>query len=184
MLCIAGRSMRRPTAHSQILSLPGLTRQSIPLGESYSCEDRWMPGSSPGMTSVIVSPSSFANTASRSRRMFCARLILNFPPSPIRGRRECRAPDAPAALRAKVRVARTQVVTVTPESPGIPRAMVYGLFRALPGDRALLPPSFRGNNPANLSASVGALGPHDFAVRFKHARLTRHQRPPQPASRP
>ena len=102
----------------------------------------------------------------------------------IRGRRECRAPDAPAVLRAKVGVARTQVVTVTPESPGIPRAMVYGLFRALPGDRALLPPSFRGNNPANLSASVGALGPHDFAVRFKHARLTRHQRPPQPASRP
>src|ERR1700726_844683 len=60
----------------------------------------------------------------------------------IRGRRECRAPDAPAALRAKVRVARTQVDTVTPESPGIPRAMVYGLFRALPGDRALLPRSF------------------------------------------
>jgi hypothetical protein len=44
-------------------------------------------------------------------------------------------------LRAKVRVARTQVITVTPETPGIPRAMVYGLFRALPGDRALLPPS-------------------------------------------
>ena len=90
----------------------------------------------------------------------------------IRGRRECRAPDAPAVLRAKMRVARTQVVTVTPETPGIPRAMVYGLFRALPGDRALLPPSFRRNNPAHLNASVGAPGPHDFAVRFKRARLT------------
>src|ERR1700682_4622005 len=33
------------------------------------------------------------------------------------------------------------VATVTPETPGIPRAMVYGLLRALPGDRALLPPS-------------------------------------------
>ena len=33
------------------------------------------------------------------------------------------------------------VTTVTPESPGIPRAMVYGFLRALPGDRALLPPS-------------------------------------------
>jgi hypothetical protein len=33
------------------------------------------------------------------------------------------------------------VTTVTPETPSIPRAMVYGLFRALPGDRALLPPS-------------------------------------------
>ena len=101
-----------------------------------------------------------------------------------RGRGECRAPDAPAALRAKLRVARTQVVTVTPESPGIPRAMVYGLFRALPGDRALLPPSFRRANPANLNTSVGVSGPHDFAVRIRRIRLVRHQRPPQPASRP
>jgi hypothetical protein len=26
------------------------------------------------------------------------------------------------------------VTTVTPETPGIPRAMVYGLYRALPGE--------------------------------------------------
>src|SRR5580704_12118039 len=38
----------------------------------------------------------FADTASHSRRMFCARVGLLVPPSPIRGRRECRAPDAPA----------------------------------------------------------------------------------------
>ena len=43
---------------------------------------------------------SFANTPSRSRRRF---LTLNFPPSLNRGRRECRAPDAPAVLRAKVK---------------------------------------------------------------------------------
>jgi hypothetical protein len=73
----------------------------------------------------------------------------------IRGRRECRAPDAPAVLRAKVRVARTQVITVTPESPGIPRAMVYGLFRALPGDRALLPPSFREITSRTLTPASG-----------------------------
>src|SRR5580693_5112827 len=30
---------------------------------------------------------------------------------------------------------------VTPESPGIPHAMVYGLLRDLPGARALWPPS-------------------------------------------
>src|ERR1700730_2644517 len=55
----------------------------------------------------------------------------------------------------KLRVARTQVVTVTPESPGIPRAMVYGLFRALPGDRALLPPSFREITPRTLTPASG-----------------------------
>src|SRR5712671_5910119 len=53
----------------------------------------------------------------------------------------------------------------------------YGLCRALPGDRALLPPSLRGyrfviarlgrQNSAKLDASVGASGPHDFAVREK-----------------
>jgi hypothetical protein len=36
----------------------------------------------------------------------------------------------------------------------------------------------------DLSASVGAPGPHDFAVRFRRIRLARHQRPPHPASRP
>ncbi len=65
--------------------------------------------------------------------------------------------------------------TGTPESPGIPaRNGFNSLYRALPGDRALLPPS-----PADLfclspvgptqlrelDASVGASGPHDFAVR-------------------
>jgi hypothetical protein len=47
----------------------------------------------------------------------------------------------PIAACAMVAVERTRVGQVTPESPGIPRAMVYGLFRALPGDRAFLPPS-------------------------------------------
>src|ERR1700722_6262739 len=51
---------------------------------------------------------------------------------------------------------------VTPESPGIPHAMVYGLYRALPGAPGLLAtvacaPSRR------LDTSVGVSGPHDFA---------------------
>jgi len=49
--------------------------------------------------------------------------------------------SASAASRAKKK--HTSVVTtVTPVSPGIPRANGFnGLFRALPGDRAFLPPS-------------------------------------------
>jgi hypothetical protein len=57
-----------------------------------------------------------------------------------------------------------------------------GLFRALPGDRALLPPSLRGNRSAKLDASVGAPGPHGFAVRNGAARLASLSRPPHPAS--
>jgi hypothetical protein len=39
-----------------------------------------------------------------------------------------------------------------------------GLFRALPGDRAFLPPS-SAEKSRQLDASVGASGPHGFAVR-------------------
>src|SRR5258707_9379127 len=76
-------------------------------------------------------------------------------------------------------VESTRVFTTgPPESPGIPaRNGFNGLLRALPGDRALLPPSLADTacqNPVGptclhkLDASVGASGPHDFAVREQH----------------
>jgi hypothetical protein len=60
--------------------------------------------------------------------------------------------------------------------PAFPARMVYGLLRALLGDRAFLPPSPSGLTihlkpgragciSARLDASIGAPGPHDFAVR-------------------
>jgi hypothetical protein len=102
-------------------------------------------------------------------------LCKNLVPPLDRGRGERRMPVAPAASCALVVVESTRVTTSTPESPGVPaRNGFNGLCRALPGDRALLPPS-----PADMSclspvgptqlreldASVGASGPHDFAVR-------------------
>ena len=72
--------------------------------------------------------------------------------------------NAPAASRASKK--HTSVVTtVIPERPGISREWFYGFLRALPGDRAFLPPSSRGKNSARLDTSVGVSGPHDFAVR-------------------
>src|ERR1700676_4692338 len=54
-------------------------------------------------------------------------------------------PAAPAASCAIVVIERTRVTTSTPESPGIPaRNGFNGFLRALPGDRAVLPPSSRG----------------------------------------
>src|SRR6267142_4328974 len=62
--------------------------------------------------------------------------------SPLRGRGERRMPLAPAASCALVVVESTRVTTSTPESPGVPaRNGFNGFLRALPGDRALLPPS-------------------------------------------
>ena len=90
------------------------------------------------------------------------------------------------SLACKIKFKHTSVVTtVTPDSPGIPRAMVYGLYRALPGDRAFLPPSPRGVASTKLDASVGASGPHDFAVRGSKsfvADIARVHRIPHPTS--
>src|SRR5882672_5791094 len=59
-----------------------------------------------------------------------------------RGRGERRVPVAPAASCALVVVESTRVTTSTPESPDVPaRNGFNGFLRALPGDRARLPPS-------------------------------------------
>ena len=55
-------------------------------------------------------------------------------PSKIRGRRECRAPAAPAALCAKTRSTQAKSLQVQHGQPGIPRASGFnGFLRALPG---------------------------------------------------
>jgi len=61
---------------------------------------------------------------------------------PLEGVRECRVPAAPIAPRAKLVVHTSVATTGPPGSPGIPARNGFNdLFRALPGDRALLPPS-------------------------------------------
>jgi hypothetical protein len=90
-----------------------------------------------------------------SPRVF-ARVLLWLLAVPFkRGRREYRRSLRPQPRVRKVKKHTSMVTTVTPESPGIPRAMVYGLFRVLPGDRAFLP----------LPQTRQLAGPHDFAVR-------------------
>src|SRR5450755_3207364 len=108
-------------------------------------------------------------------------VCIKFPPSPNRGRREAGRPMRPIAACAIIVVERTRVSQVTPESPGTPRAMVYGLSRALPGDRALLPPS-----PARLGANLTpASGRQDHtflpsaSARFVKACIRVHRSPPR-----
>jgi hypothetical protein len=63
-----------------------------------------------------------------------------------------------------------------------PHAMVYGLYRALLGDRAFLSPSLAKVAFHKLDAGVEASGPHDFAVRFSTVRyrhLHVHRIPPR-----
>src|SRR5450432_3509042 len=83
------------------------------------------------------------------------------------------------AACAIIAVERTRVSQVTPESPGTPHAMVYSLWRALPGERLFchrrLAPLL-----ARLDTSTAMSGPHAFAVRFKRPRQERHPRPSHP----
>jgi hypothetical protein len=63
------------------------------------------------------------------------------------------AQQAPAASHANKK--RTSVVaTGSPKQSDLPCAMVYGLFRALPGDRAFLPPSLA-DRSASLTPASG-----------------------------
>src|SRR6202040_3331967 len=112
-----------------------------------------------------------SNAVSRSRRMFRARYSFISRPLQSKGAGNAGRPMRPIAACAMVMVERTRVSQVTPESPGTPRAMVYGLFRALPGEPGFLatvtPEKLASQE---LDASVGASGPHDFAVRLSAVR--------------
>src|ERR1700737_3959887 len=61
--------------------------------------------------------------------------------------------------------------------------MVYGLYRALPGEPGFLatvaPEKLASQE---LDTSIGVSGPHDFAVRLSAVRQWHRPRPPHPAS--
>jgi hypothetical protein len=83
----------------------------------------------------------FTATASRSHAIR-ASFTGYVPPSNIRGRRECRALDAPAALCAMVeRAHKRSHHGHTGNARHSPRNGFNGFLRALLGDRACLPPS-------------------------------------------
>jgi hypothetical protein len=124
-------------------------------------------------------------TPSRSRGAFAPGSCKTVP-LVDRGRRECRALDAPAASCAKGNKHTSIVTTVTPGSPGIPRANGFnGLFRTLPGDRAFLSPSLAEGHFRQLDSGVEESGPHGFTVRDQRSRLVRHRvhRIPRPTCR-
>src|ERR1035437_5139205 len=87
----------------------------------------------------------------------CARALRRLPPSEkTRGRRESRVRAAPAVSCAAMHKKTHTSIQVQRRQSGFPCAVVYGLFRALPGDRAFLPPSSpRSLLPRNLTPASG-----------------------------
>jgi hypothetical protein len=76
-------------------------------------------------------------------------------PPENRGRRECRALDAPAALRAKVESTQASHHGHTGNTRHSLRNGFNGFLRALPGDRACLPPSSAELLPRDLTPASG-----------------------------
>ena len=77
---------------------------------------------------------------------------------------------APAVSCARVVRERTRAVTGTTGQPGIPRAMLDDLFRALLGVPGVLVTVARSRG---LDTSIGVSGPHGFVghvARFRPAR--------------
>jgi hypothetical protein len=101
---------------------------------------------------------------SRSRDGFRPRFAVYLAPQKVRGRREDRVRAAPAVSCAKRTEEYAHEHTGSAEASGLPCAMVYGLLRALPGER--LSCHRRSTScPVKLDASTAASEPHDFAVR-------------------
>ncbi len=79
--------------------------------------------------------------------------------------------------------AHEQVTTGSPKRSGLPCAMVYGLFWALPGVHDLVVTvarTMQRRHRRELGTSQGVPGPHSFAVRNHAARLAALLRPPHP----
>ena len=79
--------------------------------------------------------------------------------------------------RSRVRFAQTKVHTSIQGSgsiPAFPAQWLYGLLRALPGER-LFCLRRHANSFTQLSASTAAPEPHDFTVRIRRVRLARHR---------
>jgi hypothetical protein len=120
------------------------------------------------MTAGAVRPIQLSNNIANSHGFAISPHMREFchqRPSEIRGRRECRAHAAPAASRAKSKKHTSVVTTVTPETPGIPRAMVLTVSFVLSRVTGLVCHPRRRSCLHRLDSSVGASGPHDFAVR-------------------
>ena len=60
---------------------------------------------------------------------------------------------------------RTRAYRFSGNTPAFPAQWSYGLYRALPGDRLSCHRRLQITS-RKLDASIGASGPHDFAVRF------------------
>src|SRR6185436_649939 len=122
-----------------------------------------------------------ADTVSHSRGAMRPRFAETLRPLEIRGRRECRVRAAPAVSCAFVVANAHTSIQGSGEHPTFPAQWLYGLYRALPGERLFcLRGALKAVASRCIDASTATSGPHVFAVRFSRARQLQLWRPPHP----
>jgi hypothetical protein len=165
------RSRHRPPSYPRVRGIQCAAAARINLRQL------WNTGSPAfaGTTAVQSTPSRSRRADSRE---FC-REILTLLKQRARGSRALGAPAASYAMKNKT---YELVTTVTPERPGIPRAMVYGCFVLFPVTGLVCHRRPR-RLSCELDSSVGESERHDLAVRFRRSRLEHPPRPPHPAPR-
>jgi hypothetical protein len=139
------------------------------------------PGPRFQFSNSAIHKHSFAISPRISREFCCQRR----PFLKIRGRRESRVARCTRSLACKGEVKHTSVATTgTTRSTGFPRAMVLTVSFVLSPVTGLFCHRHPADNSARLDASVGASGPHDFAVAsvsFVRAYALILKRPSHPA---
>jgi hypothetical protein len=134
----------------------------------------------PSLTSPML---AMTQTRLRDPAARFARGLLLVARSSERGRRESRVRAAPAVSRARLGKETHTSIQVQRKQSGLPCAMVLTVSSELSPVTGLSCHRRLADTSAKLDASVGASGPHGFAVRIRRSRQAHHPRPSHPAPR-
>jgi hypothetical protein len=129
-----------------------------------------------GIDGLLRCARNDGDMASPSRGMFRPRFASSFAFRKFRGRREDRVLAAPTVSRAIcARQNSTRAYRAAGNTPAFPAQWLYGLLRALPGERLFA--SVACASYRKLSASTATPEPHDFTVRSSCTRQLQLSRP-------
>ena len=118
---------------------------------------------------VAFAPRNDVKTRLRDLAAPCVRVLRELCPSQVRGRGECRVPNAPAASCALwgSEYAHEYSQRRHRIHPAFPTQWFYGLYVLSPVTLVATVVGAMREHHRRLSACFGAPEPHDFAVRFK-----------------
>jgi hypothetical protein len=116
-------------------------------------------------------------------RRLCARVVREiFASSKEEGAGNAGCVDCTRGLACERKKHTSVITTGTPDRPGIPCASGFnGFLRALPGDRAFLPPSLTDHHPISLISASGYQDHTTSPSATGRLRLVRRPRPSHPA---